>query len=417
MPRNGSGSYSLPSGNPVVTGTTISSTVQNNTLSDIATALTASLAKDGQTTPTANLPMGGFKHTGAANGSAATDYATISNLQSGTGSYVSTVGGTANAITLTPSPAISAYAAGQSFSFIAALANTSSVTVAISGLTTKAITKNGTTALSGGEILANALVVIEYDGTQFQLVSISTGPVTTSGLTMATSKLLGRTTASTGAIEEITVGTGLSLSGGSLTAAGVFTRQVFTTGSGTYTTPANCRVINIRMLGGGGGGAASNTNSGNNGNNTTFSTLTAGGGSAGGTSGIGSGGGNGGTATNGDINIPGGSGSAGNPSSGVSQASGGGGGSSVFGGGGGGGASGGAGKNAATNSGGGGGGAGQTGSASGGGGGAGGYVEKRIASPSATYSYAVGTGGAGGTAGGFAGGNGADGIIIVDEYY
>jgi len=64
MSRNGSGTYTLPAGNPVVTGTTISSTWANNSLSDIATALTQSLAKDGQTTPTANIPMGSFKLTG-----------------------------------------------------------------------------------------------------------------------------------------------------------------------------------------------------------------------------------------------------------------------------------------------------------------------------------------------------------------
>jgi hypothetical protein len=66
MARNGSGTYSLPSGNPVVSGSTISSNWANNTLSDIATALTGSLAKDGQTVPTANIPMGGFKLTGLA---------------------------------------------------------------------------------------------------------------------------------------------------------------------------------------------------------------------------------------------------------------------------------------------------------------------------------------------------------------
>jgi hypothetical protein len=44
--------------------------------------------------------------------------------------------------------------------------------------------------------------------------------VTSSGLTQATARLLGRTTSSTGAIEEITVGSGLSLSAGSLTATG-----------------------------------------------------------------------------------------------------------------------------------------------------------------------------------------------------
>ena len=49
MSRNGSGVYSLPAGNPVVTGTTISSTWANNTLTDMATAITGSIASDGQT--------------------------------------------------------------------------------------------------------------------------------------------------------------------------------------------------------------------------------------------------------------------------------------------------------------------------------------------------------------------------------
>jgi hypothetical protein len=49
---------------------------------------------------------------------------------------------------------------------------------------------------------------------------VAPGATTSSGLTMATARILGRTTASSGAIEEITVGSGLSLSGGSLTATG-----------------------------------------------------------------------------------------------------------------------------------------------------------------------------------------------------
>ena len=57
MSRNGSGTYNLPSGNPVVTATTITSTWANTTLSDIATALTGSLAADGQTPATGNLNM------------------------------------------------------------------------------------------------------------------------------------------------------------------------------------------------------------------------------------------------------------------------------------------------------------------------------------------------------------------------
>lgn len=80
MSRNGSGTYSLPAGNPVVTGTTISSTWANNTLADIATALTGSLAADGQTTATGNLKMGSNRITGLADGIASTDGATVSQI-------------------------------------------------------------------------------------------------------------------------------------------------------------------------------------------------------------------------------------------------------------------------------------------------------------------------------------------------
>ena len=73
MSRNGSGVYNLPSGNPVITGTTISSTWANNTLSDIATALTGSVASDGQTPMTGPLAMGSNKITGVAAGSVSGD--------------------------------------------------------------------------------------------------------------------------------------------------------------------------------------------------------------------------------------------------------------------------------------------------------------------------------------------------------
>lgn len=59
MSRNGSGTYSLPAGNPVVTGTTIASTWANNTMNDLAAAITGSIAADGQTPITGTLQMGG----------------------------------------------------------------------------------------------------------------------------------------------------------------------------------------------------------------------------------------------------------------------------------------------------------------------------------------------------------------------
>jgi len=169
MPRNGAGTYTLPAGNPVVTGTTISSTVQNNTMSDVATALTSSIAKDGQTVPTANLPMGGYKHTGVANASNLTDYAAYGQLMNSSAQYLTGVSGT-DTITASLS-GLTAYAAGQVFRFIVAGANTgTSVTIDINSLGTKSITKNGTSALAIGDIPVNAAIEIIYDGTRFQLI-------------------------------------------------------------------------------------------------------------------------------------------------------------------------------------------------------------------------------------------------------
>jgi len=80
MSRNGSGTYVLPTGNPVVTGTTITSNWANTTLSDIATALTGSVAADGQTPMTGPLAMGNNKITGVADGTASSDVATVNQI-------------------------------------------------------------------------------------------------------------------------------------------------------------------------------------------------------------------------------------------------------------------------------------------------------------------------------------------------
>lgn len=63
MSRNGSGTYNLPAGNPVVPATIISTTWANTTLSDMATALTGSVAADGQTPITGDLQMSSNKIT------------------------------------------------------------------------------------------------------------------------------------------------------------------------------------------------------------------------------------------------------------------------------------------------------------------------------------------------------------------
>lgn len=185
MPRNGSGTYTLPAGNPVVTGTTISSTVQNNTTSDIATALTQSIAADGQTTPTANLPMGGFRHTGVGNASARTTYASAADVQDGTIVYLTATAGT-DTITATAALSMLAYATGQRFHFVAAGTNTGAATLNINSIGAKAVTKYGSVALTAGDIPAGAAVTVIYDGTRFQIDSIKVELRTTANTWSAT---------------------------------------------------------------------------------------------------------------------------------------------------------------------------------------------------------------------------------------
>lgn len=85
-------------------------------------------------------------------------------------SLLSNVTGT-NTIAATATPTLTAYAAGQTYSFVAANSNTGAVTLSIDGLTAKSITKNGSATLSAGDIQAGKMMWVEYDGTTFQLIN------------------------------------------------------------------------------------------------------------------------------------------------------------------------------------------------------------------------------------------------------
>src|SRR5882762_3739246 len=90
-----------------------------------------------------------------------------------------------------------------------------------------------------------------------------------------------------------------ALVGADIPSIAVPTKQYLLSGSGaTYTTPAGCRLIIVKMVGGGGGGGATATNSGSAGSTTIFNSINANGGAGGNvgaSSGTGGLGGNGGT--------------------------------------------------------------------------------------------------------------------------
>lgn len=138
----------------------------------MATGLSNCVTKDGQTTITADLPMGGFKHTGVDDADARTQYAVVGQIQDGIYTYASVVGGTGDAITITLSPAITAYAVNQKFEFLAGATNTTAATVNVNSVGVKSIVKSGSIALAAGDITQGDLITIIYDGTNFQLQNV-----------------------------------------------------------------------------------------------------------------------------------------------------------------------------------------------------------------------------------------------------
>jgi hypothetical protein len=134
MSRNGSGTYTLPAGNPVVTGTTIASTWANNTLSDIASALTDSVAADGQTAMTGNLNLNSNKIVNLATPTLSTDAVTKAYADA-------LVGGAGSFTTLTSSGATT---------FTAGTASTSTTT--------------GTAVITGGLGVSGRINAANFDG-------------------------------------------------------------------------------------------------------------------------------------------------------------------------------------------------------------------------------------------------------------
>ena len=194
MARNGSGTYSNPYPD-FISGTVISSTEVDANNSDIATALTQSIAVDGQSVVTGDIPLATHKFTAMKVGTAATDSLSLGQAQAEAFVWCGTAGGSADAITLSPSPAITAYAAGQRFVWMASgSTNTGATTVAISGLGTIALQDNGA-ALSAGQHAAGKMfmgILNTASTVQVMQVQISgTDPLIVSSLTVTGDATIG----------------------------------------------------------------------------------------------------------------------------------------------------------------------------------------------------------------------------------
>lgn len=196
------------------------------------------------------------------------------------------------AITLADPPV--SYVTGQQFSFKANTANTGAASLNVNSLGAKAIKKDVNVDLATGDILANQIVFVEYDSTNFQIISrtstqptvqtfTSSGTYTPSiGLKFAVIEVQGAGAGGTG-----TTGSGGGGQGGG---AGGYAKKIL--------SPTAIGVSQTVTIGAAGTHGISGA-TGGNGGNTSFGTLIVANG--------GTGAGAGGTATGGDINIQGGS--------------------------------------------------------------------------------------------------------------
>jgi hypothetical protein len=206
------------------------------------------------------------------------------------------------------------------------------------GLANKIVYQTGAGATSFITAPTVSSTFLQWNGSAFVWAAGGSGTVTsvaasggTTGLSFTGSPITASGTLTLGGILAVA-------NGGTGYSTGIPTPQVtvYTSGSGTYTVPANAKYLTVRMIGGGGnGGAASGATAGGGGGaggylegqintpsstysyavgavsgTTTFGTslFTANGGSVGASSSVAAVGGSGGTASGGYLNLTGGSG-------------------------------------------------------------------------------------------------------------
>ena len=176
MPWNGSGVFTRlyswvarrDAGSPT---NIIGATEMDAEFDGIVDGLENCVTLDGQTTPSANLPMGGFRHTNTGAATSRTSYGRVAEIQDGTIWKAASPGGTGDAMTGTVTPAPSAYTAGMIVQIIAPGTNTvTTPTININALGAKTIRKHQA-ALVAGDITSGDTLWLVYDGTYFEYIN------------------------------------------------------------------------------------------------------------------------------------------------------------------------------------------------------------------------------------------------------
>jgi hypothetical protein len=139
---------------------------------DLATGINTCLTKDGQNTPTANLPMGGFLHTNVGTATARTNYPSAAQCQDNSMSWAGTSGGAGGAYTASLTPAPASLTTGLTIRFAPNHVNGSgSVTLNLNGLGVKdVLLDDGSAYVPGGFFRTAALYTLVYSGVVWYVV-------------------------------------------------------------------------------------------------------------------------------------------------------------------------------------------------------------------------------------------------------
>ena len=148
----------------------------DNQDNDFKNGINECLNKAGQNAMGGTLSMGTNKISNLAAGTARTDAAQVGQVQDGTSSYLGTTAGTSTAFTVTATPTITALVTGAQYRFKANAANGVAATLKIDGTTATTMQRQGV-ALVGNEFIANDIVSVVYDGTNFQITNVATAPL------------------------------------------------------------------------------------------------------------------------------------------------------------------------------------------------------------------------------------------------
>lgn len=174
MPWNGSGAITLTqdfiadfnAGPPT---SIITAAKMDEVLEDLADCIEACINRNGENQPTANINWGGYKITNLGAATAATDAVRARQVAENALQYGGTTGGSSNAYTVT-NGFLTTPAAGTRLLVKANHTNTDAATVNVNSGGDVAIKRrDGSTALSSGEIVSGYFFELVYDGTFYRL--------------------------------------------------------------------------------------------------------------------------------------------------------------------------------------------------------------------------------------------------------